>query len=288
VGNRCRGAKADGSIVPLNQPLVSGQTVEILTQKNAAPSRDWLSLHQGYLQTARARNRVRQWFKLQDFDRYVDEGRSLLDKELGRLGIEAKPQLEQIGRRYNFHKGDDLLAGIGRGEIPVGQVARRVGEPKVEERKTRGSAQMIVEGVEDLMTHMAQCCKPVPYDPVVGFVTRGRGVTVHRRDCANVRKMPEQERTRLMDVRWADQPADAAYRVDLLVIAADRKGLLRDISAVFSDAEIDVLGVNTASDRTTDRATMRFTVEVKDVSQLELMLVKLGQIPDVLDVRRPH
>lgn len=304
IGNRCRGAKVDGSIVPLTQPLSSGQTVEVLTQKNVAPSRDWLSPRHGYLKTARARNRVRQWFKHQDLDRYVVEGRSLLEKEMDRLGIDKKPPLEQIGRRYNFHRGDDLLAAIGRGEIPAGQVARLSGEPKTEEhkepeakpkkppardkRKAHRRAEVIVEGVEDLMTHMAQCCKPVPYDRVVGFVTRGRGVSVHRRDCANVRTMPEQEKARLMDVRWADQPVDAAYPVDLLVLAADRKGLLRDISSVFSDAEIDVLGVNTASDRTNDRATMRFTVEVKDISQLEHMLVKLGQIPDVLDVRRPQ
>lgn len=304
VGNRCRGAKVDGSIVPLSQPLSSGQTVEILTQKNGAPSRDWLSPHHGYLKTARARNRVRQWFKHQDVDRFAIEGRALLDKELDRLRIEKKPRLEQIARRYNFHKADDLFAALGRGEIPVGQVARLVGEPKGEEHKepeprskrspapdrskTRGRAEVIVDGVEDLMTHMAQCCKPVPYDPVVGFVTRGRGVTVHRRDCANVSKMPEQEKARLIDVRWADQPLNAAYPVDLLVLAADRKGLLRDISAVFSDEEIDVLGVNTASDRTNDRATMRFTVEVKDVSQIEHVLVKLGHIRDVLDVRRPH
>jgi GTP pyrophosphokinase len=303
VGNRCRGAKADGNIVPLNQPLVSGQTVEILTQKNAAPSRDWLSSHHGYLHTAKARNRVRQWFKHRDFGRHVDEGRSLLEKELSRLGIEERPHLEQIGRRYNLQKAEDLLAAIGRGELSVGQVARKVGEPRAdghsqEKRKSkepapgkhppRKSAEVIVEGVPNLMTHMAQCCKPVPYDPIVGFVTRGRGVTVHRKDCVNLCKMPEQEKIRLIEVRWADQPVDAAYPVDLLIVAADRKGLLRDISAVFSDEEINVIGVNTVSDRSADLANMRFTIEVKEVSQVEHLLVKLGQIPDVLDVRRPH
>jgi len=182
-------------------------------------------------------------------------------------------------------------------------VAHQVGAPKVEERseppakpetpapEKRGSqsrAAVTVEGVDDVMTHMAQCCKPLPYDELAGFVTRGRGVTVHRRDCANLVKMPEQEKARLVDVRWANQPAEAAYPVDLLVIASDRKGLLRDISSVLSEENIDVLGVYTASDRTKDRATMRFTVEVKDVSQLEKVLMKLGQIPEVLDVRRSH
>jgi GTP pyrophosphokinase len=276
---------------------------EVLTQKNAKPSRDWLSPHQGYLKTTKARNRVRQWFKQQELERHVGEGRSLLEKELGRLQIEKKPQLEQICHRYNFHKVEDLLGAIGRGEIPVGQVARQVGEPKTGERKGTAAkswtpapdkhreparSEVIVEGVEDLMSHMAQCCKPVPYDKIVGFVTRGRGVAIHRCDCANLAKMPEREKARLIDVRWADQSEDAAYWVDLLVIAADRKGLLRDISSVFSDEDIDVVRVRTASDRNKERATMHFTVEVQDVSQLKHVSVKMGQVPDVLDVRRPH
>ena len=304
IGNRCRGARVDGRIAPLNQPLHSGQTVEILTQKNATPSRDWLSPHQGYLRTAKARNRVRQWFKQQDHARYVSEGKTILDKELARLGIEEKPQLDQLARRYNFHKGEDLLAAIGRGELALGQVARQVGEPKGERRteqpeirprpasptrhKGKGQSEVIVEGIGDLMTHMAHCCKPVPNDPIIGYVTRGRGVTVHRQDCSNVRKMPAVERQRLVDVRWAEQPVDATYPVDIFVVAADRKGLLRDVSAVFSDQDVDVLGVHTVSDRTTDRAMMRFTVEVKDMAELEQVVAKLTQVPDVLNVRRPH
>jgi GTP pyrophosphokinase len=312
VGNRCRGARVDGRIVPLNQVLQSGQMVEILTQKNAAPSRDWLSPHHGYLKTSKARNRVRQWFKQQDYDRHVVDGRTLLDKELARLGIAEKPQLDQIGRRYNFHKGDDVLAAMGRGELAVGQVARQVGEPKSDERKDAierpkvqlssrqrhkqrqkernraGRPEVVVEGVGDLMTHMAHCCKPVPSDPIVGYITRGRGVTVHRSDCSNLRRMPEHEKERLIEVRWSGQDTDTAYPVDILVLAADRKGLLRDVSSVFSDDEIDVVGVNTVSDRRTDRASMRFTVEVKNMDQLEHVLVKLTQIPDVLEVRRPH
>jgi GTP pyrophosphokinase len=315
VGNRCRGARIDGRIVPLNQVLRSGQTVEIITQKSATPSRDWLSPHHGYLKTAKARNRVRQWFKQQDYDRYVSEGRALLEKEMTRLGIEGKPNLEQIGLKFNFHKGEDLLAGIGRGEIPVGQIARQVGEPKaeikeepqdhaaeaaalVEKRRERrrkqhprrdgAHSEVVIEGIDDLMTHMAHCCKPVPYDPIVGYITRGRGVTVHRRDCSNLRNLSEPEQARLIDVNWSDQVEDAAYPVDIMVLASDRKGLLRDISSVLSDDDVDVVGVNTVSDRRTDRASMRFTVEVKNMDQLEQVIVKLRQIPDVIGVRRPH
>jgi GTP pyrophosphokinase len=288
--------------------------VEIITQKNAAPSRDWLSPHHGYLQTAKARNRVRQWFKQQDYDRYVGEGRSLLEKEMTRLGVEGKPNLEQIGQKFNLHKGDDLLAAIGRGEIPPGQIARQVGEPKTEAqaeaqaaaeaelaakkrsrrrkhalRREGAHPEVVVEGIDDLMTHMAHCCKPVPRDPIIGFITRGRGVTIHRRDCGNVRRLPEEDRARLLDVRWAEElTEDSAFPVDLVVLAADRKGLLRDISSILSDEDVDVLGVNTVSDRRTDRAAMRFTVEVKDMGQLEQVLGKLRQMPDVLDVRRPR
>jgi len=306
VGNRCRGARVNGRIVPLNYQLASGEMVEILTQKNAAPSRDWLSPHQGYLATARARNRVRQWFKQQDHDQHEQGGRAALEKELVRLGIAEKPQLDQLAPRFNFKRGEDLLAAIGRGDLSVGQVARQVGEPRTQEPQPReqearsrapsrapskfrpGAGEVVVEEVNDLMTQIANCCKPVPYDAIVGFVTRGRGVTVHRRDCANVKHLPPGEVDRLVRVRWASQPADATYPVDVLVIAADRKGLLRDISSVFADDDVDVVGVNTHSDRSTDTAAMRFTVEVRDMDQLARVLGKLNQVPDVLDVRRSY
>ncbi|MBK1707721.1 MULTISPECIES: RelA/SpoT family protein [Marichromatium] len=300
VGNRCRGARVNGRIVPLHQRLESGDTVEILTQKNATPSRDWLSPHHGYLTTARARNRVRQWFKQQDLEQHAHEGRGLLEREIARLGIVEKPQLEALAERFNFKRGEDLLAAIGRGDVPVGQVARQVGEPRAEHSKesehkprhhpqrqrSEPSSAVVVEGVDDLMTQMAQCCKPVPHDPIIGFVTRGRGVTIHRRDCSNVRHLPPDEAERLISVRWADAPVEASYPVDLLVIAADRKGLLRDVSSVFVDDDLDVLGVETHSERTTDTASMRFTIEVRDQEQLGRVLVRLRQLPDVLEVRR--
>lgn len=302
IGNRCRGARVDGRIVPLSHRLASGETVEILTQLNATPSRDWLSPHQGYLTTARARNRVRQWFKQQDHDLHVQEGRVALEKELARLAIADKPQLDQLALRYRYRRGEDLLAAIGRGDLSVGLVARQVGEPRALEpqpleteprarppsKPRPGAGEVVVEGVDDLLTQIANCCKPVPYDTIVGYITRGRGVTVHRRDCPNVRHLPPGEQTRLIRVRWASQPADATYPVDVLVIAADRKALLRDISSVFADDDVDVVGVNTHSDRSTDTAAMRFTVEVRDMEHLERVLVKLHQVPDVLDVRRSY
>lgn len=301
VGNRCRGARVNDRIVPLNYRLNSGDMVEILTQKNAAPSRDWLSPQHGYLTTARARNRVRQWFKQQSFDQHLQNGRTALEREIARLGIVEKPHPDELAPRFNFKRGDDMLAAIGRGDLAVGLVARKVGEPKAEEAKTKESppkpraqakhkasptGDVVVEGVDDLMTHMAQCCKPVPHDPIVGFVTRGRGVSIHRKSCNNVRHLPPEEAERLIDVRWADQPAETSYPVDLLVIASDRKGLLRDVTSVFSDDDVDVVGVNTHSERSTDTASMRFTIEVKDMRQVARLTGKLQQLPDVLSVRR--
>jgi GTP pyrophosphokinase len=249
---------------------------------------------------------VRQWFKQLDHDLHAQEGRTALEKELSRLAIAEKPQLEQLAPRFNFKRGEDLLAAIGRGDLSVGLVARQVGEPRIPEQPPRdqevrlraparstakpkpGAGEVVVEGVDDLMTQIANCCKPVPYDGIIGFVTRGRGVTVHRRVCPNVRHLPPGEQDRLVRVRWASQPEDATYPVDVLVIAADRKGLLRDISSVFADDDVDVVGVNTHSDRSTDTAAMRFTVEVRDMDHLELVLAKLKQVPDVLDVRRSY
>lgn len=308
IGNRCRGAKVNERIVPLNYTLHSGDTVEILTQKNATPSRDWLSPHHGYLITNRARNRVRQWFKQQDFDQHLQEGRGLLDRELARLGITDKPLLDQIAERFNFKRGDDVLAAIGRGDLPVGQVARQIGEPKHEDARehepeikprltkshphpTNTGSDIVIAGVGDLMTRLAPCCKPVPNDPIIGFVTRGRGVTVHRRDCTNIRHLSAEERARLIDVQWAERTANSnigRYPVDLLVVAGDRKGLLRDVSAIFADADVDVIGVETHSEKSTDTASMRFTVEVADQTQLERLIIKLQQLPDIHQVRRFH
>ena len=303
IGHRCRGARVDGHIAPLAQPLSSGQKVEILTVKEGGPSRDWLNPHSGYLTTSRARNRVRQWFKQQDFDQHLAIGRASLEREVARLSV-PKPDLDKLAARFNFKSHDDLLAAIGRGELSAIQLANTQVErvprdpaakadleipEKLKRRplsRADGAGQVVVDGIGDLMTQMAKCCKPVPYDGIIGYITRGRGVTVHRSDCVVVRKMDAQNRARLVDVTWADAQQDSRFLVDIQVIAADRKGLLRDISSVFANAEIDVLAVNTQSDRRHERATMRFTAEVGDMNQLSRVIDRLAQIPDVLDVRR--
>ncbi len=313
VGHRCRGARVNGRIVPLTHQLASGESVEILTQKNATPSRDWLSPHQHYMVTSRARNRVRQWFKSQDFDRHVAEGRAALDKELVRAHIESRPLLEQIAARYNLQRGEDVLAAIGRGDLSAGQIARQVGESRqhgdeatesglaepiqqitFKPRPARGSAasagnrepDIIVQGVGDLMTQIASCCKPVPRDPIVGFVTRGRGIRIHRQNCRNMAHLPPADQERLIEAQWAEQSQNTRFAVDIRLLAVDRRGLLRDVSTALADAHADVAGVTTHSDRRAEVATMRFTLRIASIEELERLLAKLRQVPDVLEVRR--
>ena len=305
VGHRCRGAKANGRIIQLAQPLRSGQTVEILTTKEEAPSRDWLNPHSGYISTNKARNRIKSWFRHQDYDENIHRGKAILDREVARLGID-KPNLEKMAIRFHYDKPDDLLAAIGQGDVSAIQVAnaqieqvrldaahiadRQIPEKlkhKLENLDHSGKGQVIVHGVGDLMTQMARCCKPVPYDPIVGYITKGRGVTVHRQDCNVVKNMNEANQARLIDVTWSESPDESSsYLVDIQIIATDRKGLLRDVSSVFSNNDISVVGVHSHTNRKKDKATLRFTAEVADLRQISQVMDRLTQIPDIIDVRR--
>jgi len=304
VGHRCRGAKVDGRIVPLTHRLESGSTVEILTAKEGGPSRDWLRPASGYVQSPRARQSVRQWFKQQDLEKHAGLGKAALERELTRQGRD-KPKMDEVLGRFNFKTADDLYAALGRGDLSVGQVAGMGGlhdepgaEAKAEElvaerpRRTRrrapgkGGEHVRVQGVDDLMTVLGKCCKPVPGDPIIRYITRGRGVTVHRVDCRSVTHLGEEDRQRLIDVAWGDEKQSAAYAVDVRITAVDRKGLLRDISSVFSNEDVDVTGVKTHTDTKRHQALMTFTVQVMDMRQLERLLEKLLQVPDVLEARR--
>ncbi|MFC1602732.1 RelA/SpoT family protein [Pseudomonadota bacterium] len=295
VGHRCRGAKVDGRIVPLTSPLESGHTVEIITVREGGPSRDWLSPHHGYIKTARARNRVRQWFRHQDFEQHIQMGRSSLEREFNRLGVK-NPNLDKLATTFNLQKAEDLLAAVGRGDISPIQVAGATGERKQalpSKKKASGAkykdkprSEIVVDGVDDLMTNIARCCKPVPYDPIIGYITQGRGVTVHRKDCAMVGRFETVQQNRLIDVAWSDQQISSTYPVDVQVNAQDRKGLLGDISAVFTNEKLDIIGVVCRSNRKTDTASMQFTVEISDISQLSRVLNQVAQMPEVYEVHR--
>jgi GTP pyrophosphokinase len=222
LGHRTRGAKVNGSIVPLNYKLQNGQRVEILTAKIGAPSRDWINPNLGYLQSARARAKVRQWFKMQNFDEHVAQGRTQLDKELHRLGVNSVNQ-DKLAQRLHFNKLEDLLAAIGRSEVTQHQIVHAIQEElpgKIEETKSfiqrtivtnKSSAGVLVEGVGNLLTKTAQCCHPQPTDTIVGYVTRDRGITLHRKDCPAMLRLPDNRRDRILEAQWGNNQGEAVF-----------------------------------------------------------------------------
>ena len=302
VGHHFRGAKADGKIIPIGYELQNGQQIEILTSKHSHPSRDWLNPHLGYLKSSRARAKVRAWFKQQDYERNVSEGRTILDRELQRLGI-ADIQYEQIADRFDFQKVEDFLAALGRSDITTNQVASALNElifPSVDSgtanlprihpvphRKSKHYTDEVrIMGVGDLVTHTARCCKPVPFDGIAGYITRGRGVTIHRKDCPNLLRLQRSEGERVIDVEWGRDSNKKNYPVEIVVHAFDRQGLLRDITTILSNSHLNVLAMNTITDRKTYQAQMTLTIEVANADQLSVALTKIEHLSNVMDVSR--
>ncbi|MCB1865374.1 MAG: bifunctional (p)ppGpp synthetase/guanosine-3',5'-bis(diphosphate) 3'-pyrophosphohydrolase [Chromatiales bacterium] len=298
IGHRCRGARVDGRIVPLTQVLESGQRVEILTHKHPQPSRDWLSPHLGYLKTPRARNRVRQWFRQLDYDRHVADGRELAEREFKRLGV-ADPVWPRLLERFRLARAEDVYAALGRGDVSAAQLAAALDEPVVRPpleirspRKRRAVPAanpardgVSIRGVGNVLTNIARCCRPVPDDPIVGYITRGRGVTIHRRDCPTLRNLREVDRARMIDVSWADRP-EQRYPVDLFVRAYDRKGLLGDVTTAIAAENIELTDAHTHSDRKQLTATMTLTVEISDNAQLSRLIDRIARVPNVVEVAR--
>ncbi|MBI5460785.1 MAG: GTP diphosphokinase [Gammaproteobacteria bacterium] len=295
VGHRCRGAKVNGHIVPLTYELHNGEQVEILTTRQGAPSRDWLNAHLGFLKTSRARAKVRHWFREQDYDKNVAAGRTVLDRELHRLGM-GNCNWEQLAERLHYSDVSDMLSAIGNGDLSTAQLAGAANElalPGSEEfvpaRPARsadsGDTGLSIEGVGNLLTQMAKCCRPVPQDPIVGYITRGRGVTIHRRDCPNVLRLAAEERERLLEVDWGGA-ASEVYPVEIEILAFDRSGLLRDITSVLANEKINVIGVNTYTDKKDYAAHMRLTLEIRDIGELSRALGRISQLPNVVEVRR--
>jgi len=299
LGHRCRGARVDGQMVPLHTRLATGQTVEIIAAKSGGPSRDWLNTQLGYLASPRARAKVRAWFNAIELQQRITQGQALVEKELQRLGKTAV-NLEQLAQTLGFARADDLYVAAAKEEFSLRQIdavfqqpasaaepqppaLRHANAPGAGSVSAGGKSGVLVVGVGSLLTQLARCCRPAPPDRIAGFVTRGRGVSIHRCDCHSYLALAAREPERVIDVAWGNT-ADTVYPVDISVRAHDRAGLLRDLSEVFARLRLNVVGVNTQSRQSL--AHMVFTVEVRDGEALHKALDALAAVPGVTSATR--
>lgn len=302
VGHRCRGAKVLGRIVPLTYRLQTGQRVEILTGKTPKPSRDWLNPHLGYIRGARARSKVRQWFRKENLEENQRQGKELVEADLKRLGLSAV-DLQDVPKRFNFNTIDDLFAAVGNGDLTVGQIVHAVERHKVKDveltvedlltraprrrrkRPNKEGGDVTIEGVGNLMTNIARCCQPVPGDPISGYITRGRGVSIHREDCPNVLRWQREDNPRLIQVCWRKHQ-ESGYRVTLLIRAYNRRELIKDISSLLAVSDVSVTAINSDVDENTEEVNIHLHVSVTDYEQLSDLLKGLNVVPNVFEARR--
>ncbi|GED44469.1 GTP pyrophosphokinase [Vreelandella aquamarina] len=300
IGHLCRGAKVNGRIVPLTYKLKTGQQIEILTATKGGPSRDWLNPSLGYVRTSRARAKIQAWFKHQARDQNLDEGRTLFEREMRRLDVEGL-DLAKLAKAVNYQNADDMYAALGAGDLRIGQVLHQAqqlfGETDDQEQLDRLLAKprrqpskatqsdITVLGVGNLKTSMANCCRPVPGEPIVGFITQGRGVTVHRQDCSNILQLRMEEPQRIIEVEWGER-AHTRYPVTIEIQAWDRSGLLRDVTGLLGNEKVNVLAVNTLTDTDEGIARLRITLEVDGLESLGRLFSRIQQLPNVTEVRR--
>ena len=306
LGHRCRGARIDGAMVPLNTPLQNGQTVEVITTKEGGPSRDWLNPELGFLTSHRAKSKVRAWFNGLAMAQTVARGREAVEKLLQREG-KTSMKLEDVAAQLGFDSAEDLFEVVGKDELSLRTIENMLKPPepaptqddyvlakkarqqdKSAERSRKGG--VLVVGIASLLTQLARCCKPAPPDAIVGFVTKGKGVSIHRSDCSNFRNMAGGSPDRVIEVQWSQPKSSdgSVYPVDVAIEAADRQGLLRDISEVFSREKMNVIGVQTQSvkDNRGGTARMTFTVEVTDSGRLSQVLAVVAEVAGVRSARR--
>ena len=298
LGHRCRGARVDGAMVPLNTPLANGQTVEVHAIKEGGPSLDWLNPELGYLAGQRSRAKVRAWFNAQAMAQTIAKGRELVERLLQREGKTALKH-DELATRLGFKNAEALFEVVGKDEFSlrtIEQLLRPPAPPVAEEapllkrsRAAEGRGGVLVVGVDSLMTSLARCCRPAPPDAIDGFVTRGKGVAIHRRNCSNLRHMRERSPERVIEVEWGRSPKEGGlYPIDVLVEAGDRPGLLRDITEVFAKANVNVTAVNSQSAKGSGGAVawMTFTAELGNTERLGQVLRQVTQIPGVRSARR--
>ncbi|HUH87884.1 MAG TPA: bifunctional (p)ppGpp synthetase/guanosine-3',5'-bis(diphosphate) 3'-pyrophosphohydrolase, partial [Pusillimonas sp.] len=297
LGHRCRGARVDGQMVPLLTQLKTGQTVEIIAAKSGGPSRDWLNPQLGYLASPRSRAKVRAWFNAIELQERISSGQGMVEKELQRLGKTAV-NLEQLAQQLGFAQADDLYVAVAKDEFSLRQIDQALRTPADQTQSdtdatvfTQGQANVVrtgksgvlVMGVDSLLTQLARCCRPAPPDPIAGFVTRGRGVSIHRRDCPSFAALAASQAERVIEVDWGDT-GETVYPVDVSIHAQQSANLLRDLSDVFGRLRLNVVGVNTQSRRSL--AHMVFTVEVRNGEQISRALTALNELPGVTAVRQ--
>jgi GTP pyrophosphokinase len=292
LGHRCRGARVNGHMVPLNTTLASGQRVEIVSTKQGGPSRDWLNPAQGYLATGRARQKVKQWFTAQEEAETLAQGRNLVGRELQRLG-QTQANIDELAHKLGYKNGDEMYLAGGRGELGTRQIQVALrgeaealpAEPEIHTKRSKAGAtdsRILVVGVGKILTQLGRCCKPVPPDPISGFVTRGKGVSIHRAECRSFKGMAAHNPERVISAEWGNvgEGGEGVYPVDVAIDAHDRQGLLRDISEVLSREKINVTAVKTQS--RAGSARMSFTVEINGVAQLQRILKLVKDVPGVV------
>lgn len=297
IGHCCRGAKVNGHIVPLTYALKTGEQVEVITVKSGTPSRDWLNAHLGYLHTSKARAKVQQWFKAQNLERNIADGRAHLERELQRLGLHGLGY-ERLAQQMGFVDGARLFAAIGNGEVKNAQIVTAA--LAISEHPAPTPAELPhtpppiaapartaidIQGVGNLLTRMARCCRPVPGDPIVGYITRGQGVAIHRRDCPRALRFSAEARERVIEVGWG-RAGGEHYGVEIEIVAYDRPGLLRDITALLANEKINVIAVNTRTNKSTHTAHLTLTLEVPDIATLSKVLDRIDRLPNIIEVRR--
>ena len=297
LGHRCRGARVNGRMVPLNHRLENGDTVEIITGKQPSPSRDWLVPSLGYLASSRNRAKVRSFFRKLDVGQNREQGRAMLERELDRLGVRAPP-MPEILEELGLPNLDALYVGLGEGELSLAQVAgavhRRLKEqepPKPRALKPTAAGPpggMLVDGVGDLLCGFAKCCRPVPPEAIAGYITLGRGVSIHRADCANLLRMRHAQPQRVLAVDWGRPTPERTFPVRVQVHAFDRRGLARDISSVLADEHINIAAMNIVTNPAENTANVDLTVTVHGLDELSRLLGRLASLPNVIFARRQH
>ncbi len=296
IGHRCRGAKVNGRIVPLTYKVQNGDKIEIITGKLEQPSRDWLSPQLGYLAATRSRTKVRNWFRQRDKEQNKRHGREILDRELSRLNVRDIP-VDTIAKQLKLKDADAMCIALGAGDITSSAIASalqnlRKDDPKDVIRKspqrkkkdTKGGS-IAISGVGDLLYNFARCCHPVPPEDIAGYITIGRGVSIHRQDCGNFLNLRVKHGERVIEVDWGDE-SDAIYPAELLLQAFDRHGLLRDISTILADEHVSVDGVQTETNKQTMQVEMRLSISVPGLPTLSRVIGRLEQLPNVTSVRR--